>query len=393
MKWPAQRLKSQASKSFGMYERVAASNRAPHDIIHLEIGRPHMDTPVHIKSAAKAALDAGIVHYGDLSGAASLRAALAERYVREYGVNYSREEILITNGVTQASYAAFMAALDEGDEVIVLEPYYPQHNSKIDLAGGKVVSVPLAQQEGIFRLDPQALENAVTARTRMIVLINPGNPIGTVFTREELEQLARIAGKYDLLVLADEVYEFITFDGRKHIAFASLPGMKERTITVSAFTKAYAMDGWRMGYAAAPKHIIADLRRVTMNVTTHPNVFAQEGALAAVLGSQQCVKDMVAQDQACRDLVVRSLNAIPGVRCATPEGTIYAFPDMSGLGMDADELVAKIFDATGVAMESGKFYGSRCTRHLRICFSSEPYARLEEGMLRVSRYLQSGVTS
>jgi aspartate aminotransferase len=391
MQWPAARLNTQGKKSFGMYERAAASQRPRNEIYHLEVGRPHSDTPAHIKAAAKAALDAGIVHYGDLRGLASLREALAERYVREAGASYSAEQILITNGVTQASYAAFMAALDPGDEVIVLEPFYPQHHSKIELAGARVVPVPLSRQpDGSYRLDANAVAAAVTARTRMIVLINPANPTGTVYRRAELEQLATIATQHDLLVLSDEVYEFITFDGHEHITFASLPGMHERTITVSAFTKAYAMDGWRVGYAAAPEHMIDDMRRITMSTTTHPCVFAQEGALAAVTGPQDCLRQMVEEDRRARDLVVGVLASIRGVQCPIPQGTIYAFPDMSGLGLDADDLVVRIFEATGVAIESGAFYGRNCRRNLRVCFGSEPYARTAEAMQRVKLFLQSG---
>jgi aspartate aminotransferase len=383
-------MSSQAKKGFGMYEVAARLQRSGADVIHLEVGRPSSDTPVHVKEAAKAALDAGVVHYGELQGLEPLREALAKRYVDLYGVDYSADEILITNGVTQASFATFLATVDEGDEVIVLDPYYPQHNSKITLAGGKIVPVPLRSVDGIYRLDAGAVEDAVTSATKVIVLINPSNPAGTVFTRDELQQLAEIADHHDLLVLSDEVYEFITFDEHRHVAFASLPGMKERTVTVSAFTKAYAMDGWRVGYAAAPEPLIGELRRITMNSTTHPCVFAQEGALVAVTASQDCVARMVAEDKRRRDLVIESLNAIPGVYCARPQGTIYAFPDISGLNAKADELAKRILSEAHVAVESGSFYSSRGENHLRICFGSEPYERVAEAMGRLRRYLGNG---
>ena len=386
----ARRMASQARKGFGMYEHVMASNRPSDDIIHLHIGRPHHDTPEHIKTAVKQALDAGIVHYGELSGLGRLREVLAQRYTHEHDTQYTPDEILITNGVTQASFAAFLALIDDGDEVIVLDPFYPQHNSKIELASGRVIAVPLAVRDGLFRLDAVALERAVTPRTRMVVLINPSNPTGAVYTREELQQLADIVARHNLLVLADEVYEFITYDSQQHIVFASLPGMKERTVTVSAFTKAYAMDGWRIGYAAAPKPIIAELRKITMNATTHPNVFAQEGAYTAVVSSQRCVREMVASDRISRDLVVSGFNSVPGVRCGVPQGTIYALPDLAVFGIDSSELAIRIFDQTGVAMEAGTFYGQQSRYHLRVCFGSEPPARVAEAMKRVTAYLTSG---
>ena len=387
MKWPAARMKSQAGKGYGMYETAARLQQSGVDIIHLEVGRPSSVTPAHIREASKKALDDGIVHYGELQGLSPLREALAARYRREHGIAYTADEILITNGVTQASYAAFMSALDEGDEVIVLDPFYPQHNSKIRLTGARVVLVPMVVREGMFRLDAELIKKAITSSTRMIVLINPSNPVGTVCTRDELEQLAAIAREHDLLVLSDEVYEYITFGGCEHISIASLPGMKERTITVNAFTKAYAMDGWRIGYAAAPSHVISTMRQVTMNTTTHPCVFAQEGALVAVTGSQDCVREMVDDDRRRRDLVVDTLNAIPGITCSLPQGTIYAFPDIRGLGIDSDALAEKILHLGHVAVESGSFYGRNGEGHLRVCFGSEPYERVAEGMERLKTCL------
>ena len=366
-----------------MYETAARLQQSGADVIHLEVGRPSSITPSHIREAAKQALDDGIVHYGELMGSSGLREALSERYKRERGLDYGPDEILITAGVTQASFAAFMCALEEGDEAIVLEPFYPQHNSKIRFAGAEVVLVPMRQREGLFRLDAEAVERAITAATRMLVLINPANPTGTVYTREELQELVDIVIRHDLLVLADEVYEYIVFDGREHLSIASFSGMKERTITVSAFTKAYAMDGWRIGYAAGPAHMIDDMRRVTMNTTTHPCVFAQEGAIAAVTGSQDCVRAMVEEDRIRRDLVVESLNGIPGISCPVPQGAIYAFPDVTGLGIGSDELSQKILQEAHVAVESGSFYGNAGRGHLRICFGSEPYERLAEGMARL----------
>jgi aspartate aminotransferase len=389
MKWPAQRLHSQAMKGFGMYEVAARLQSSGADVIHLEVGRPADDTPVHIKEAAKAALDAGIVHYGDLQGTLSLRQALADRYRAQQGLAVTPAEILITNGVTQGAFATFMAAIDPGDEVIVLEPWYPQHNSKIELVGGRVVTVSMRNVDGAYRLDPQRVEAAITPRTRMIVLINPTNPTGTVYSAAELAALAQICIRHDLLVLSDEVYEYITFDGQRHISMATLPGMRERTITVSAFTKAYAMDGWRQGYVMATAPIIADLRKVTMNDTTHPCVFAQEGARAAVVGPQQCLAEMVERDRARRDLAVSRLNAMPGVRCAMPQATIYAFPDIRSFGMSSNEMALAILERAHVAVESGSFYGPSGEGHLRVCFASEPYERVAEGMTRVAQFLST----
>ncbi|NKB36834.1 MAG: aminotransferase class I/II-fold pyridoxal phosphate-dependent enzyme [Gammaproteobacteria bacterium] len=390
MKSPAKRMLSQAQKNFGMYEtaaRIAAQDPSA-DIIHLEVGRPSFDTPLHIKEAAKTALDKGIVHYGELNGTFALRDALAQRYRELNRIDVSADEILVTNGVTQAAFSALMTLIDEGDEVIVLDPFYPQHNSKIELLGGKVVTVKLDQARG-FSLDAQALDEAVSPATKMIILVNPSNPTGVMYSQKDLLAIRDIAIKHDLYVLSDEVYEFNIYDDNKHISIASLPDMRERTITISAFTKGYAMDGWRIGYAAAPLHFISEMLKVTLNESTHPCIFAQEGAIAAVSGSQDCVKEMVADDKLRRDLIVSRLNAMPGVTCNTPQATIYAFPDFSAWGIESSKLAQDIVEHTHVAVESGCFYGNAGKGHLRICFGSEPYERLEEALDRMEAYLQS----
>lgn len=386
-KWPADRMATQQGKGFGMYERAAALEAQGADVIHLEVGRPSFDTPLHIKQAAKDALDAGIVHYGDLRGSGELRAALAQKLADFNGITADPEEVLITNGLTQAAFATFMAALDPGDEVIVFEPYYPQHIPKVELIGGRIVSVPLVKDEG-YRLDGEALDAAVTERTKAILVVNPANPVGRVFTREELEAVREIALGRDLLVITDEVYEFITYDGRRHMSIASLPGMWERTISLFAFTKAYAMDGWRLGYAAAPRRFIDDLARVTQNETTHPNVFAQEGAIEAVVGPQGVLDEMLGEDLHRRNLLCDHLDSLPGLKCPRPEGTIYAFPRIDDLGLPSEELAALLLERAQIAVEAGSFYGETGEGHLRICFGSEPEQRIKEALDRMTPVIQ-----
>ncbi|MEN5113837.1 pyridoxal phosphate-dependent aminotransferase [Brevundimonas diminuta] len=385
MKWPAQRLASGSKKSFGMYQEASELARSGADLIRLEVGRPWADTPLHIKEAAKAALDAGIVHYGDFRGTLGFRQALAAKLKSFNKLDVDDDEILITNGLTHASYAAFMAAIDPGDEVILLEPYYPQHIGKVEMAGGVVVSAPLDAADN-FSIKRELIESRITPRTRMIVLVNPSNPTGRVYTRAELQVIADLALQYDLLVLSDEVYEFITYDGHQHLSIAALPGMRERTISCYAFTKAYSMDGWRIGYVVADKALMPALLSVTMNDVTHVNVFVQEGALAAVTGPQEPMLAMVAADQRKRDIVVEALNRIPGITCKAPQGAIYAFPDISATGMASADLARAILRDVHVVTEAGGFYGPAGDRHLRICFGSESHERLVEGMARLTAF-------
>ena len=385
MKWPARRLAAGSKKSFGMYDAACKLDAEGVDLIHLEFGRPHADTPDHIKEATKAALDAGIVHYGDFRGTLSFRKSLVRKLRDFNGLDYGVDEVLVTNGLTHASFAAFMAAIDPGDEVILLDPFYPQHVGKTELAGGKVVIAELDKANG-FAISRENIAAKITDRTRMIVLVNPANPTGRVYTREELQHVADLSIEHDLLVLSDEVYEYITYGGVRHVSIASLPGMRERTISCYAFTKAYSMDGWRIGYLAADSRLMPAILRVAMTDVTHVNVFVQEGARAAVDGPQDGMQAIVEADRRKRDIVVQALNQMPGVSCVEPEGTIYAFPDITGTGFNSQDLAMRILKEAHVVVESGAFYGPGGEGHLRVCFGSESEARIAEGMDRLARF-------
>ncbi|MGF7006233.1 pyridoxal phosphate-dependent aminotransferase [Aminobacter sp. BE322] len=381
----ARRITQTSKKSYGMFAKAAALGNDGRDLIHLELGQPVHDTPSHIKDATIRALQAGEVHYSDLQGILPLRQALAAKLREHNKLDVEAGEILITNGLTQASFAAFMALVDDGDEVILLEPYYPQHLGKVEMAGGRVVFAPLDKEAG-FRIRKELIAPLVTPRTRVIVLVNPSNPTGRVYCREELQDIADLAIEHDLVVVSDEVYEQIVFDRAEHVSIASLPGMKERTISMFAFTKAYAMDGWRLGYLAADKAMMPALMKVTASEVTHVNTFIQHGALAAVTGPAAVLDEMVQDDRRKRDLVVSRLNQMPGVKCAMPEGTIYAFPDIRGTGLGAQEAADAILDKVDVVVEAGSFYGPAGEGHLRVCFGSQSYERLEEAMDRLARF-------
>jgi len=378
----ARRITQTAAKDFGMFGRAFGRDG---DLIHLELGKPLNDTPDHIKDATIAALRDGQVHYSDLQGIRPLRQALAEKLCRANGIDLSVDEVIVTSGLTEASFAAFMASLDEGDEAILLDPFYPQHIGKIELAGARCVLAPTDAADG-FRLRADLIAPCITPRTRVIVLVNPCNPTGRVYTRSELDEVAGLAIAHDLVVISDEVYEEILYDDHRHISIASLPGMHERTVTLFAFTKAYAMDGWRIGYIAADRRFIGPLLKITTNDATHVNTFIQYGALAAVTGPVQPMRDMVDRDRQRRDLVVARLNQMPGVRCVLPEGTIYAFPDIRGTGLNSQDAALRLLDETGVVVEAGSFYGPAGEGYLRLCFGSEPAHRLSEAMDRMQEF-------
>ncbi|UTM03327.1 pyridoxal phosphate-dependent aminotransferase [Alcaligenes sp. NLF5-7] len=378
----AKRITGTSQKSFGMYEQAARLQGDTSDLIHLEVGRPDADTPMAIKHAAADALMRGEVHYSDLRGVPALREALAAKLRKQNKLDVGPDDVLVTNGLTHASFAAFCAILDEGDEVILLSPHYPQHIGKIELAGAHPVLVPLNKEQG-FAIDAHAIEAAITPRTRMVVLVNPANPTGRVYRRSELEALAQLAIKHDLIVVSDEVYEDITYDDAEHISIASLPGMQERTVSMFAFTKSYAMDGWRIGYLAAPAWLMPGLLKITANDVTHVNTFIQAGALEAVVGQQEALRGMIADDDAKRRLMLQRLNAMANVSCANVEGTIYAFADVRATGVPSQELAERLLKEARVVVEAGSFYGPQGEGFLRLCFGSASYEQIEQAMDRL----------
>ncbi|MDR5776477.1 MULTISPECIES: aminotransferase class I/II-fold pyridoxal phosphate-dependent enzyme [unclassified Caballeronia] len=380
----AKRITETSKKSYGMYEKARNLPGDTSDVIHLELGCPHADTPMPIKQATIDALLRGDVHYSDMRGLPALRQALADKLRTRNKLDVTENDILVTNGLTHASFAAFFALIDQGDEVILLAPYYPQHIGKIEMAGGKPVVVDLDRKN--FSIDAGAIERAITPRTRAIVIVNPANPTGRVYTRDELSALADIAIRHDLAVLSDEVYEEIVYDGARHVSIGSLPGMKERTLSMFAFTKSHAMDGWRVGFMTAPADVMPALLKITANDVTHVNTFIQAGALAAVSGDRAMLERLVNEDAQKRAIVVESLNAMRNVQCASPEGTIYAFPDISATGLSAQECADRILIEARVVVEAGSFYGAAGEGHLRVCFGSESKERIVEAMQRLHTF-------
>ncbi|VVE16537.1 aspartate aminotransferase [Pandoraea cepalis] len=383
----AKRITNTSPKSFGMYEMASRLDGDTTDLIHLEVGLPHADTPLPIKQAAADSLMRGDVHYSDMRGLPALREVLADKLRRQNRLDVGSNDVLVTNGLTHGSFAAFFALLDEGDEVILLSPYYPQHIGKIELAGARPVIVPLDRENG-FAIDARTIAAAITPRTRMLVLVNPANPTGRVYRRDELEAVAKLAIAHDLVVVSDEVYEDITYDGAQHISIASLPDMQARTVTLFAFTKSYAMDGWRIGYLTAPSWLMPGIVKITANDVTHVNTFIQAGALEAIASQGAALRDMIAQDDIKRRIMLERLNAMPNVRCDRVEGTIYAFADVRATGVPSQQLAEQILREARVVVEAGSFYGGEGEGFLRLCFGSASRDQVVQAMDRLHAFFE-----
>ena len=361
------------SKIRKVFEEVIRRERKGENIIHLEVGRPDFDTPDHIKEACKNAIDRGQVHYTSNYGIPELRKAVAQKLLLENNINYDPEtELIITSGVTEAIFMSMMALLNPGDEVLVPTPCFPAYLTAIKLAGAIPVEVPLNEADG-FRPDVSKMQTRITSRTRMLIINTPCNPTGTVFDRSVLDDLAKLAIQNDLLVMSDEIYEKMVYNGAEHLSIASFPGMVTRTLTLNGFSKNYSMTGWRIGYVAAPSILIGAMLRIRQYVTVCPTTFAQWGAVAAVTESQECLQEMVAEFSRRRELVYTMLSNMKDITVCDPQGAFYMLPNVSKFSLEPVALAHYLLDEAKIAVVPwGK-------EHIRISYANS-YKNLQKAM-------------
>jgi aspartate/methionine/tyrosine aminotransferase len=366
--------------AFEAAARARALEATGRSVIHLEIGEPDFDTPANIRDAAKRALDDGFTHYPPFLGLPALREAIAADASSRKGIAVGADRVVVTPGAKPVMYYAMLALVEPGDEVIVPDPGFPIYESMARFAGGTPVPLPI-RQEHEFRADLDELEALITARTRMLVLNSPANPTGGLFTREDIERIAELSLRHDLVVLADEIYGRIVYEG-EHVSIASLPGMLERTIILDGFSKTYAMTGWRLGYAILPEPLIASFGRLIINSVSGTSAHSQMAAVEALAGPQDEVEAMVAEFKVRRDLVVDGLNAIPGIACIQPHAAFYVFPEISGTGLDGGELATRLLNDVGVCVLAGTAFGGVGRNHIRISYAnSRP--NLTEALARI----------
>ena len=355
------------------------------DVISLGIGEPDFDTPRAIIEAGVESLREGRTHYTSNAGTIELRRALAGHLERLYGVSYDpTTELLITVGASEALDLAMRATIDKGDEVILHEPSYVAYLPAIQFAGGTVVHVA-TRFEDDFALDPAAVEAAITPRTKALFLGYPCNPTGAVLPDAVQDELARIAEKHDLLVFSDEIYDRLAFGSYRHRAFSALPGMRERTILMGGFSKAYAMTGWRIGWMAAPAAIIEGVLKIHQYVIMTAPTVAQDAALAAIIDGEPDVERMRAEYDRRRRLLVQGFNEM-GLETFEPRGAFYAFPRITSTGLDADTFAQRLLEEEHVAVIPGSAFGPSGAEHVRACYATS-YERLEEALARIGRFV------
>lgn len=362
-------------------EKALAMERAGEKVLHFEIGRPDFDTPEYIKQAANQALAQGKVHYTSNFGLMELRQAIADKLKRENHVDYKASEVLVTVGLSEAVFAVLASLLDEGDELLVPDPVWLNYINVPNLLGAKAVTYSLKEENG-YQMDLDEVRSKITSKTRGIVIVTPNNPTGGVLEENVLQDLAEIAKANDLMVIADEIYERLVYDGAKHVSIASLPGMKERTFTMNGMSKAYAMDGWRLGYVAAPEEYITVMNKFHQHNTTCAPNFVQAASIAALTQEGDEVREMVKEYQRRRDYAVQAINAIDGISCLCPKGAFYIFINCKQLGKTSAELSQYFLEQAKIALVPGDVFGPGGEGYLRMSFAAS-YESIVEGCERL----------
>ena len=374
------------SETLTVLEKVRALAAKGYDVVRFDVGEPDFDTPSFIKEAAWRALEQGYTHYVQSRGIPELREAIAEHVSSYTGVEVDPDrEVIVTPGAKFALAAALMSVVEEGDEVVILTPEWPTYKACVLLAGGRPIEVPTRPP---YRLDEEALKGAISDRTRAIMLNSPNNPTGGVMPLEDLKAIADIAVERDLIVISDEIYKALVYDGAEHVSIASLPGMKERTVIVDGFSKTYAMTGWRLGWAVGPREVVDAMVRIQQATTTHPTAFVQVAGVAALRGPRSFIEEMVREYDRRRRAMVEALNRIEGVRCEPPQGAFYVFPDFSSLGLSSQELSDRLLLEAHVSSVPGHVFGPGGEGRLRLSYTA-PVERILEGVRRIERFVES----
>ena len=338
------------------------------DVIHLEIGEPDFDTPENVVRAGVDALGGGFTHYGPSPGLPDVRARIAREVADTRGISVSGDNVVVTPGGKPIMFFVLLALAEHGDEVLYPNPGFPIYESMINFAGAEAVPMPLREDRD-FNVDVDEVAAQITPATKLMIINSPNNPCGSVMSREELRALAELAVERDVLVLADEIYSRFLYEGEHH-SITAFPGMAERTIILDGFSKTYAMTGWRLGYGVMPLELVEPISRLVTNSVSCTASFTQMAAIEALDGPQDAANGMVAEFKRRRDLIVDGLNSIPGIRCPTPSGAFYVFPNVEGTGLGSAEFADRLLQEAGVACLSGESFGEYGKGHVRFSFAN-----------------------
>lgn len=361
-------LNVEGQPMFKVLDKVQKLERSGREIFHFELGEPNFNTPPNIIEAACQALKSGETHYTSSMGLYAFREVIQQTTEISRGFKPDIGQVLVTPGANAIIYLAVSCLVNPGEEVIVPDPGFPTYYSAIKYCGAIPVTVPL-HESNQFRMNPDDLRRRITPKTRLIILNSPSNPTGAVMSPEEIDEVARIAEEHDIYLLSDEIYARMVFDGENRFHTpARLDQCKERTIIINGFSKAFAMTGWRLGVAIGPKEVIEKMGLVVQTIVSCVPPFVQLAGIEAIKGDQTLIAEMMSEYQQRRDILVKGLNNIPGIKCVKPEGALYAFPNISGTGMTSDEFADFALEKAGVALLPGNNFGEYGEGFVRLCY-------------------------
>ena len=385
MNYAARMARLGTETAFEVLARAQALEAQGKSVVHLEIGEPDFDTPEHIRRAAIEAMQSGWTHYGPSAGLRDVREAIAASIERTRGIYADPDQVVVTPGGKPILFFTMLALLDEGDEAIYPNPGFPIYESVIQFLGAKAVPIRLHEDRN-WAFDLDELAALVTPKTKLLVLNSPHNPTGGVLDHAALKGIAELAAKHSFMILSDEIYSRILYQGT-HESIAAFPGLRERTVILDGFSKTYAMTGWRLGYGVMDKPLAAHVARLMTNCNSCTNSFVQKAGKAALTGPQDAVDDMVSEFHRRRNRLVEGLNALPGVRCTMPAGAFYAFPNITGTGMSSGDLAKAMLEEAGVAVLSGTAFGQYGEGYLRLSYANS-IENLEKALARMGAYLE-----
>ncbi|MDE1547632.1 pyridoxal phosphate-dependent aminotransferase [Jeotgalibaca caeni] len=356
------------------------------DTIMLTMGEPHFETPDLIKYAGTKAIEENRTHYGPNVGESTFQAAVAEKYQAMTGFPFHPDEVMASFGATEGILLVMMTILDQGDEVLIANPHYPNYLGQIMALKANVVEVPV-YEEYQFKIQPKDIEAAITERTKLLIINSPNNPLGSILEKEEMEEIVALADKHQITILSDEVYESILYDGKKHFSLFQIPGTNERHFVVNSFSKTYAMTGWRVGYVVGNTASIERMAEFREGIGFCVPPFIQDAAVEALQSDQSIVQEYLTAYDRRRHIVVDRLNQIPGFHCLKTEGAFYAFPNIQAFGKSSQDFALELLTETHVAMTPGSAFGSMGEGYLRISFAQSEEA-LSEAMDRIEAYVR-----
>jgi aspartate aminotransferase len=355
------------------------------DVCSFGAGEPDFDTPQHIKDACMAAIDSGFTKYTPSSGIPELRQAISDKFKADNNLDYKPSQIIVSNGAKHSCLNAILACVGEGDEVVIPAPYWLSYPEMVKMAGGEPVIVQTKEENG-WKMTADEFQDAMTPRTKMVILNSPGNPTGAVYTREELEQIGEVAAAEDILILSDEIYEKLVYDDTEHVSIASLSKeLYDLTITVNGFSKSYAMTGWRLGYLGAPEHIAKAIDAIQSHSTSGCTSFAQKGALAALKGDQTPVTDMRAEFDLRRQYMANRLASFPRISVVTPKGAFYVLANISQFGLSSTNFADRLLSKHHVAVVPGVAFGDDRTIRLSYATSLDV---IKKGLDRIEEFVK-----